>query len=296
MAREKQLKEDIAINQNFKLLTRSYQEHAIGQINFARYSVLGSREFTRDLSGIFGNVKSSYKNLLLRKNTKKLVKKNGREVWILITANNKLYGDLIMKICKLFASHVRLSDPNMVDLIIIGRQGRNYFNELNINRPYKYYEIPDVNVNVDLLKEICQNFISYENVIVYYGKFNNIISQIPSIVSLSSGEVLEDKEQDLDRAATLPENEEKKTFIFEPTIEEVLIFFEKQILSLLLNQTVQEAQLARFASRINAMEIAQNNIQKKLDSLNKKEKVLKAMEMNKKQLELLAGRTLWARR
>ncbi len=297
MAQQKQLQEDIAINKDFKLLTRSYQEHAIEQINFARYSVLGSREFSGDLSDIFANVKSSYKNLLQRRNIKSIVKKNGRDAWVLITANNKLYGDLILKICQLFAENVKKSNPNKVDLIIIGRQGRNFFEELKTQRPYTYFEVPDFNVSADYMKEICQNFILYENIIVYYGRFNNIVSQAPIIVSLS-GEITEGKDQEnANVSKIIPDaGQKKENFIFEPSLEEILIFFEKQVLSLLLNQAIQEAQLARYASRINAMEIAQTNIKKQLYRLKREEKMFKNMSMNKKQQELLAGRALWAKK
>ncbi|HSW47685.1 MAG TPA: F0F1 ATP synthase subunit gamma [Candidatus Saccharimonadales bacterium] len=294
MAQKKQLGEDISINNDFNMLTRSYQQQAVGQINFARYSVVGSREYIHDISDVFGNVQSSYKNLLLRKNIKSIVKKNGKDVWVLITANNKLYGDIIQKICRLFAENVKKSDPKKIDLIIIGRQGKEFFNTLDLDIPYKYFELPDMNVSVDYLKEICQNFILYENVIVYYGKFNNIISQSPVAVSIS-GEVI-DENTKLTQNQQASQKSKKAAFIFEPSIEEIIVFFENQILSLLLNQTVQEAQLARFASRINAMEIAQGNIQKQLNLLSKEEKLLKNMDMNKKQLELLAGRRLWGAR
>lgn len=316
MAQQKQLREDIAINKDFKLLTRSYQEHAIGQINFARYSVIGSREFAQDLEEIFTNVKIAYKSKIIKKDLKNIVKKNGKDVWILITANNKLYGDLILKICQLFAGHVKMSSANKVDLVIIGKQGKNFIDLMNLKRPYKYYEVPDLNVTVEYLKEICANFLYYENVIVYYGKYNNLISQTP-IISSIAGDMEEYPDQQKDAAkpndnrpvagikqqfAEKPISNasivdiKKKNYIFEPKIEDILVFFEKQILSILLNQTIQEAQLARFASRINAMEIAQNNIQTQLTKLKRKEKMFKNMEMNKKQLELLSGRTLWARR
>lgn len=302
MAQAKQIKEDIATNNDFKLLTRSYQEHAIGQINNARHSVLSSRDFSTSLEEVFGDVKTSYKNRLIKKDMKNLVKKNGRDVWVLLTANNKLYGDLIRKVCQYFSSRVKESNPEKVDLIIIGRQGKDFFEGMNLKRPYKYFAVPDVNVTADILKDICANFISYENVYVFYGKFENLVEQTPTVVSLSGNYAVDDKSansqttsiQNAQSEEELHKNT-KQSFIFEPTIEEILIFFEKQILSLLLNQTVQEAQLGRFASRINAMEIAQNNIQKQLALLQHREKRFKNMQNNKKQLELLAGRALWNR-
>lgn len=294
MAQQKQIKEEIGINKDFKLLTRSYQEHAIGQINFARFSVLGSREFALDLEEVFSNVRASYNTGVIKKTIKKLIKKNGKDIWVLITANNKLYGELLQKTTRFFIDKLKDADLNKIDLVIIGRQGKNIFDQSKIEKEYKYFELPDVHVSPELLKDVCNTFLSYENVIVFYGKFNNIISQSPIEESLS-GEIAE-KETDSKNNDTKIEDNAKQHFLFEPSIEEILIFFESQILSLLMNQAVQESQLARFASRISAMETAQNNIQKQLNILDKQEKVLKNMDANKKQLELLAGRSLWTRK
>lgn len=285
MAEQKKIKETIAINNDFDLLTRSYQEHAIGQINFARYSVLYAREFSDELGSIFANVKNSYKSKILRKDIKNIVKKNGRDIWILVTANNKLYGDIILRSFKLFEERIKENRSDKVDLVIIGRQGKNYMEASGMNKPFEYFELPDNNVTVDYLKKISEKLIYYENIYVVYGKFNNLVSQTPVQISLT-GDVLESASND-------PEAEKKRNFLFEPSIEEILSFFENQILALLLNQTVQEAQLARFASRINAMETAQVNIQKQLARLVKKDKLFRVREMNKKQSELLAGRALW---
>jgi ATP synthase F1 gamma subunit len=288
MADKKTLKEDIAINKDFDLLTRSYQEHAVGQINFARFSVLYSREFSKDLAEIFENVRYSYKSLDVEKGIKKVIKKNKKDVWILISSNNKLYGGIVMDSFNLFKERLKSANLAKIDLIIIGKQGKIFMDDLNLKIPYEYFELPDTNVTVDYLKKISEKLIYYENVYVFYGKFNNLVSQTAVQVAISGEMSIDDpKAQATHR---------KIKFLFEPSIEEILSFFENQILQLLLNQTVQEAQLARFASRINAMEAAQINIKKQLSMLTRDEKRYKIIDMNKKQSELLAGRRLWNRK
>lgn len=293
MAQQKQLKEEILSNNNYKLLTRAYQEHAVGQMNFAKYSVLTSREFDGDLKEIFSNVKTSYKNIIIGKNIKNVVKKNGKQAWILVSANKKLYGDILIRICRLFVEKVKNIDPKKVDLIIIGRQGKNFFDAQAIHMPYKYYEFPEFNVSLDFLKEVNENLIYYEDVLVFYGKFNNLVSQTAIQTSIAGG--TDSSKQDDAKSVSELQETKKHSFLFEPSVQEILAFFENQILSLLLNQIVQESQLARFASRIAAMEQAQQNIEKQLLILIHRERVVKNMDMNKRQLETLAGRTLWAR-
>jgi len=289
MAQQKQLREEIFSNNNFKLLTKSYQEHAIGQMNYAKYSVLASRHFSEDLENIFSNVKTSYKNFIFGKNMKNIVKKNGKQAWILITANQKLYGDLMIRLSNIFIENVKNTDPKKIDLIIIGRQGKKIFDEQSLNRTYKFIEQTEFNVTLNFLRDISKDLINYEDIVVFYGKFNNLVSQTPIRASIAGGQVepmLKEKLNTLD-------DKKKLNFIFEPSIQEIIAFFENQILNILLNQSLQEGQLARFASRINAMETAQQNIEKKLKLLTRQERVLKTMNMNKKRLEILTGRKLW---
>ena len=128
MEQPAKLKEEITVSNNLKLLTKAYQEHAIEQINFARYSVLASRDFVEQLEAVFYNVKASYRKALLtgklkgKKMTKNL-NKNGKEAIVLLTANTKLYGDIIPKVNRSFLETAKVSSA---DMIIIGKQGKNF--------------------------------------------------------------------------------------------------------------------------------------------------------------------------
>jgi len=298
MAQKKQIKEEIITNTNLRLLTRSFQDHALGQMNAARYSVLNSREFTGELSEVFLDVKTSYKNSVLNQSMKNVTKKNGRDAWVLLTANKKLYGDLLPRICRLFAERVKSGYSDNIDLIVVGKQGKKYMDDINLNVPYKYYELPETNVSLEVLKKLLEDLFPYENVIAYYGKFKTLMSQDPVESNLAGG-VKSNKEQLLkDNNSMIKSgiNTKKHNFLFEPGFEEIFTFFESQIFSHIFNQVVQEAQLAKFASRINAMEEAQTNIDKRLSVLNRRDKLLRNIEINKKQQELLSGRALWARK
>jgi F0F1-type ATP synthase gamma subunit len=299
MEQRQQLKQELVTTRSMKMLTTAYQEHALEQINIARYSVLASRDFAIELTDIFSNVRTSYQNLLERmvsKDKKELAElrkrmKNGKEVLVLISANNKLYGELIPKICRLFISKAQSSNS---DLVIVGRDGRNFVDQSGINRTYQYFEIPDTNISQESLKPLLSYLLPYENVLLYCGKFNNVVSQEAIAASITGDHPLDENDKKAD--GTDKTKDQEDMFLFEPSIEYVMDFFENQIFSIILSQTISEAQLARFGSRIQAMETAQNNMQELLEVLLKKERRLKSMEINKKQLQLFAGKALWGRK
>lgn len=286
----KQITDEITLNQQFKMLTQAYQEHAIVQINLARFSVVASREFMDELAEIFYNVKNSYE-LYLKSLTGKekeahteRIKKNGKTALILLSANGKFYGDLVNKVCRFFVQQVKATPD--ADIIIVGSEGRKFYENSGINKQFTYLELPDTTVTLDMLKPLINTVIGYQKSMIFYGKFNNIIVQDAVEGSISGDMPTDNKVKE----------EAKEDFLFEPNIEFVMEFFENQIFSMLLNQTVSEGKLARFASRIKAMEAAQSNLLKQLGLLHSKSRRMKSMESNKKQLQLFAGRALWNKR
>jgi F0F1-type ATP synthase gamma subunit len=294
MEQRQKLKEEMVITRNMKMLTTAYQEHALEQINFSRYSVLASREFADELTTIFGNVRQSYQRILERmvdKDKKKLEElrkslKNGKEVMVLVSANNKLYGELIPRVCHQFIAKAKATNS---ELVVIGKEGKIYVDNAQLNRGYTYFQIPDSSIAIEDLKPLTTFLLPFENVIIFCGKFNNVISQDVIEASLTGAH--------LDAGATSSTAQQHEDlFLFEPSIEYVVDFFESQIFSIILSQTVSEAQLARFGSRIQAMETAQNNMQKLIEQIFRRQRRLRGMEINKKQLELFAGRRLWGKR
>lgn len=287
MDQARKVKDEIGANSLLQLLVVTYQEHAIEQINFARSSVLTSREFASELSEVFINVRTSYEsfiqNLLERdKKQKNVEKKNGKEALVLISSNNKLYGDIIPKINSLFIEQARASDA---DIIIIGRRGREFIEQAHITKPYQYFDVPDDHFSFEMLKPAISYLLPYKKTTLFHGKFLNILSQ-DAVLSNISGDLPQEKKS----------QEEKQDFLFEPSLEAVLSFFETQILAVLFNQTMHEAQLARYASRIKAMETAHNNLEDQFEKLRQKQRRFKAMQTNKKQLQLIAGKNLWGQR
>lgn len=280
------IKSEIDLINTIKILTQVYQEIAVIRMQKSRKSVLLTRDFLNKLLEIFFEVKKSYKkelDLLIKQ--KKILKKSSKkkqEVSILISSNAKLYGEIVGKVYRKFINSVK--DKN-TDIMIIGRLGRDLFEDENINKPYSYFEIPDAEVTMEDLKAIIFHLIDYEKINVYYGKFESIGIQHPEITNISGDEPLN---------ANTTTSTKERSYLFEPDLKTIYEYFEKQTASSLLKQTVHESQLARYASRIMAMEEAYDNISSKSRELYSSDRKTKKLIQNRKQLETMSGLMLWS--
>lgn len=287
------LLEEISIVDRFQMLALVYEEIAVLEMQKIRGSVLKTREFIEELSRVFYDVKNSYKKQILalaKKKKKRLQKqdaihfstlsKNGKQVIVLLSANTKLYGDIVPKTFQSFLES--LADNPDSDIVIVGKLGKELFDQSS-KKPYSFFALPDIQVTLEDLKPIVSHIVQYETVTVYYGKFVNVIEQIASHAIISGEQPLVSQ--------TKPREDFR--FIFEPELEKILNYFETQIFSALFKQTVHEYQLARHASRIRAMEYALGNIARTKNSLESQNRKLKHAAANKKMLAAFSGIALW---
>lgn len=268
-------------------ILETYEEIAATRMARIRSSVLDSRDFLLELNGIFQEVKFSYKNelnrLMRKKKAKDLkqltfIKRNGKTLHVLISANTGLYGDIIRRTYNLFKENLQKTPG---DVAIIGKLGLEIFKSEKINVPFTYFECPDNKIDDEILKKIIEHMIQYEKVLVFYEQFNNIINQSPIITSIS-GDPLPGQD----------EGAETKYF-FEPSLEKIMEFFEKEIFGSIFQQIMYESELAKFAARMVALDYASEKTKSELKRIIFEKNKLKHQEDNKRQFEKLASMKLW---
>lgn len=294
MPQKKIIAENLEALNSLKDLAESYEEIAVIRMQKIKDSVLKTRDFLADLSDVFVDLKSSYdrdvKELLAkRKSGNKtilpLLQKNGKTLMVYLSSNGRLYGSVTQKTYKLFVEDLKKPESKDADLMIIGTAGRDMFESSAYVRPYSYFDIPDIGVEVDHIKQLMLKFLQYEKVHVYYGKFDNVINQTPIGTSITGENIFETE--------TLKPISREDRFIFEPILEKIFYFFETQIIANLFSQTLLENQLARHASRVNAMEEALIHIDEESKKLNIAKNLIKRQSQNKKQLETISGVAIW---
>lgn len=293
MHNKKKIEQEIEMVLTLKLLAEAYEEISVSRMQLVRSKVLSTREYIEKLSEVFSDVKLSYKKQLqkLIKKGKKMeggfsfdtLSKNGREASILITANENFYGGLIKKVFTLFMEKVKQRDT---DILVIGKVGKKFLDEAGV-RGYKYIQVSDRNMSEEELKALLKETIDYQTVNVFYGQFQNMRSQIPVTHNISGDVAVGDGGKELD---------EKVNFYFEPSLERVFILFNNQVFSSILKQTLGEAELARLASRVWAMDEALTNIHGSHEKLKKDRNRVQKLIENKKQIQRVSGFLIWGQK
>lgn len=282
MLNKKQIESEIKSVESLKSLTEAYGEIAASRMKKIRGFVLRNRDYLASIDSIFKDTLSSYSKMLSQMIKEGKLKEggrvtflahNGKTVAVLVSANTGFYGSVVRSTFNKFISEIKNKD---IETTIIGRAGRNMFLSREPNKPYTYFDLPDYGVDAGKLAEVIKHLVQYEKIIIFYGKYISVVTQKPESEVIEAGT----------HAAENPK-EETISFLFEPSIENILMFFETQIFASLFDQVIRESQLAKFASRILAMDNATQNIDKKLDELKKLN--LKTIHdlANKKQLDAL---------
>lgn len=288
MQRYRQIKDEIGLLSSLRILCTSYEEISVMNMQRIREMVLSTRTFYMKLSKVYYHVKTSYKDELAKdekKNKKahEVARKNGKTVAVFISANAKLHGVIIDNVFHSFEQYIL---NNEADVIIVGKLGRDLYERLitaSRKKQYLYFEIPDMQVALEDLRTIVYHLLEYEKITVFYGQYNSMLDQVAQMTNITGDAILE-KEVITDK---------NEAFLFEPKLEDIVDYFEKQIFSALFKQTVHESQLARFASRITAMEFALDRIDGKENNLYNERRRITRLINNKTQQERMSGISLW---
>lgn len=284
MTEEKEILEEISQLKGLQNLVRAYEEIASTRMKKERDSVLKNRIFLREINVIFEQVRKYY-----AQEVRKLAKKrgvegkekitflahNGKTVIVYLSANTGLFGDIIHKTFDEFLKDVRTTE---CEVTIVGRYGLALFQAEEPDRPYTYFDLSDDKVVSENIDKVIRHIVQYEAINVYYGEFLNVVSQKPNELTISAEISLEGGEKEI-----------KIPYIFEPSLENLLKFFETEIFASLFDQTARENQLAKFASRVMAMNQADDNIIERLNKLSFERLRTAHKVKNRKQLNSMAS-------
>jgi len=296
MANKKELLEEFNGLQETRSLIVTYQEIAAMRMKRVKALVLRNREFLTDLNEIYQQVRYSYKKQYEMLKGKKgrsalpagrqalggahLSAINDRVVSIFLSSNTMLYGDIVKKTFDLFMTSISKIET---DVVIVGRIGLSlYLNKVSGSPPYKYFDLSDGAFSPSSLREIIDHSLQYGKIYIFHGRFMTMLEQVPE-KAVISGDLLEAGKKVY----------QDKRYIFEPSLEKIVEYFESEILTSFFDHSVHESYLSKYTARMINLEGAVGNINGSLKKTAAKVAKLKHRVFSSKQHETIAGISLW---
>jgi ATP synthase F1 gamma subunit len=283
MKRIKFLKLELNSLTDFLTMVEAYEEISAIRMRKVKKSILERREFMQGLNEAFAYIAYAYKiyrESLKDKAKNNILNTNGKTVSVILSSNTGLYGGVVRSTFDLFETDIKKSET---DLVIVGRMGKRYYDGSGLKKPYQYFDMSDNGIDEPNIRKLLDYVVNYAEVVVYHGVFKSILYQEAHATHVT-GEVMK-IEQSLDSYDT--------RFLFEPSVESVAEHFEKQISSLIFEQTVFESSLSKFASRMVSLDKAAENIGSKLGFLDFNLKKSKHKDINAGLQSSIFGGILW---
>lgn len=235
----KQINQILEESSSLKLITQAYSEIAALKLQKIRTGIERNRQFFQEVANVFQVVKAA----AAKKGVFLPERKSGC-VSILLTSNDRFYGGLETKLTKFFIIN---SSKYKTDRIIVGKTAQEFLQSMSYAQTYKQVTFKNDLPQFNQLKALIGSLSGYQQILVYYSRMQSVLIQNPRVVDI------------IPKTATTQSAESGQIlkYIFEPEVGQILTFFNNQIITLLLEQTFLESELARTAARLISMDQAQ---------------------------------------
>lgn len=251
-------------------VVNAYEEIASIRMRRVKKSVLEMRVYLEGVHDIFEQVRSSYKREIPKENN--IIREtNGKTVAVFLSSNSGLYGSIVSETFDLFISYIK-ENPAVVP-VIIGKVGKRLYSSYLGSYDFKYFNLPDSGLHDTDIRKIFGEIVKYEVIVVFHGKFRDVLSQVPSMISITGDDLkVSSAEKSVDK------------YLFEPNLLTILSYFEKQIVSSLFEQSVYESNLSKYASRMVGLDSARDNIERLISDIEEGYQKYRHNRNNRKQL------------
>jgi len=189
----------------------------------------------------------------------------GKTLLVMLTSDRGLCGGFNSNVQRRALEEIReLSASGEVDVIAIGKKGRDFLGYRRIEILDSYIEMFIRQVIYEQAKEIAVKLIKafeeegYRQVIVLYNKFNSAISQQVTALRLLPMSGLEDPDA---------EPAEAYDYLYEPSAPEVLDSLLRKQVEIQLFQLFQESFAGEHGARMTAMDSATSNASEMIANL-----------------------------
>ncbi len=300
MKKLKQIEQELNDVGMLRDLTSTFESIAAQNLANTRNKVLSARAFLEEAQKVYTEARDIFiaDHKLVEKKLEyhqqlSIKQDNGKHLSIVIAPNTKLYGALPDQLLNAVTEEIR-KEPR--DVLVLGKVAEDHFSRLKPPIPYTSIPVEDEDFTIEQISKIVHHVSAYRKVTAYYNHFRTILTAdvLEAPLNLVAAESNQDQPPSPEpEPKGLAKFIKKDDALFEPSLEEVLNFFETTILKTLLRQKVRESLLSRYAARMVAMDVATENAKTAAKGLHRDMRRAKRLKANQRMLDSYSGMSLW---
>ena len=271
------LKDEYTDLQTLQMIASSFTDAAASRIKGIRDKFETNQHFYVELSHVYHLVKL----VAIKRGLVPAKPPAAKTLHVAYTSNQHFYGSIHKRIMETITGQRKQEGG---DLMVIGTTGKEFLQVADKLEGVQFEHFAKDNPVPEESSVFLDKIADYTTILVYYPHFMSLMRQEVGVIDIA---------QVLDVGSDIT-TEEKDTYIlFEPEVDLILSFFEKQIRSILFSRVLLESDLARTAARMVSMNEASERAQELMKE--KHSEVLKVMRslINRQLLDTFAGRSLW---
>ena len=288
MASLKELRNRIASVQATQKITRAMQMVAASKLRRAQEAAEAARPYADRMGAVLGNLAAGITDI---ESAPKLLAGSGsdkRHLLIVATAERGLCGGFNSSIARLAREDaLKLkSEGKQVDILCVGRKGydvlKRYFTD-ELLEPITYQGLKMV--GYDQAQEVAERVLAdfdaekFDICTLYYSKFENVISQVPTGLQIIPASFDDADTPDLGGAA----------YDYEPEENEILDALLPRNIAVQVLRALLENAASEQGARMSAMDNATRNAGEMIDSLSITYNRSRQAQITKELIEIISG-------
>ena len=288
MASLKELRNRIASVQATQKITRAMQMVAASKLRRAQEAAEAARPYADRMGAVLGNLASGITDV---ESAPKLLAGTGsdkRHLLIVATAERGLCGGFNSSIARLARQDAQklMGEGKKVQILCVGRKGhdvlKRYFTD-ELLEPVTYQGLKAV--GFDQAQEVAARVLNdfdgdkFDICTLYYSKFENVISQVPTGLQIIPARFDAAQTPDLGGAA----------YDYEPEENEILDALLPRNIAVQILRALLENAASEQGARMSAMDNATRNAGEMIDSLSITYNRSRQAQITKELIEIISG-------
>lgn len=288
MASLKELRNRIASVQATQKITRAMQMVAASKLRRAQEAAEAARPYADRMGAVLGNLAASINDA---ETAPKLLAGTGsdkRHLLIVATAERGLCGGFNSSIARLAREDAQklMAAGKQVQILCVGRKGydvlKRYFDKELLD-PVSYQGLKSI--GFDQAQEVASRVLadfdadSFDMCTLYYSKFENVISQVPTGLQIIPASFDDSETPDLGGAA----------YDYEPEENDILDALLPRNIAVQILRALLENAASEQGARMTAMDNATRNAGEMIDSLSITYNRSRQAQITKELIEIISG-------